>query len=541
MDDEILLTPPRIKEQLDRDIVGQEEIKKTLAMLSYYYMQEVQEGTIAGSKTNALIIGDTGVGKTAVIKSLAKILKMPYAVGDASSLTTAGFKGNNIDSIFEPFLKYNGRYPGNKIPGIVFIDEIDKMVSKNNNNVTNNLQNEFLKIIEGGEVHLETSPYKGVGRVTIDTSKMMFIFAGSFPKLREIIQARLENAPEGKKVVPEQIIKEVKHEDLENFGISREFLGRISTVKAMDSMSAEMLKRIFTTPQNSILNQYREKLKKLGIELNFTSEAIDYIVAQALKNNTGARGLAGITQEIMDNVLYKVPEEENVLAIKVTLSAAQNKAPEIIYNSPEKLRQRALEETGAEAGEATPGSYQIKTQLIWGQVQIKDLLVSADQAEKSLEKYNQLLVENEKINNSFWRSNFQGERKIELRGKLRDHYHELRDLSERIKFVQKDLSQTTRTLAALDINLPTVQCDWQTYKMNGQEDLSLPKLPLLLETALRYKNKLDEIIGKENRKIINSQIDGIFGKGKNQESDNTGRQIKPRRESTYSGDNSASL
>ena len=189
--------------------------------------------------------------------------------------------------------------------------------------------------MEGGEVHLETSEFKGVGQVTLDTSKMMFVFAGSFPGLKRIIRHR--NAVKNeKKVDDKEALKEVKPEDLMEFGISREFLGRIEAVKYMDSITKEMLMDIMITPKNSIFNQYQEKIKQLGVQLEVTEDAIEYISEKALENGTGARGLAGIIQGIMEDVLFELPEKKNVKTIRITKEAAMNNAPVIEYTNGEQ-------------------------------------------------------------------------------------------------------------------------------------------------------------------------------------------------------------
>ena len=502
------LTPPKIKAALDKDIIGQESVKKTLSMISYYYMQNLDKGEAAQVKSNALIIGDTGVGKTAVIKKLAEILKLPYAVGDASSLTTAGYKGDNISSIFKPFLKHCSTHKGNrnKIQGIVFIDELDKMIGKNSNSVTTgNLQNEFLKIIEGGEVHLDTSKYVGEGEVTIDTSELMFIFAGSFPKLRDIIKDRLENSPEGNKIDEKQLIKEVKHEDLENFGISREFLGRISTVKAMDPMDRDMLKTIFVKPSNSIINQYRKKLKGMGIVLNFTDEAIDYIVDKALNNNTGARGLTGITHEIMDEVMYKIPEEKNARQINVTLEAAKNKEPEIICSGAKSLN--ANSQPGASTDFVSTGhssEFDVKTEMIRALVVAESLLVSAAKAEEVLDKVLKCVERKEEIDDSIFKFLFTSNKKLRKYDNEKDDMiKELKRLDFQCNFAEETLTEITENLRSYEHHLPTIYAEKETHRLGSYESIDLPRYPVYLERALNYKNKVDEMIADENEKTVN--------------------------------------
>ena len=217
------LNPGSIKYRLDQFVVGQDDVKKSLAALSFYYLQALQtvrdNPTEKMEKSNMLIIGDTGCGKTLLVKSLSEILEVPFTSVDATTLTSAGYKGNNIDSIFTPFVQA-AKDHGPKVPAIVFIDEIDKMIAKEPDG-GRSLQNEFLKIIEGSEVFIETSPYKGTGRIKIDTSQMMFVFSGSFAPIIKKLKTQNESAvPTNKR----KIIK-VKHDDLEKFGVSREFMG----------------------------------------------------------------------------------------------------------------------------------------------------------------------------------------------------------------------------------------------------------------------------------------------------------------------------
>ena len=323
------VTPPSIKRDLDQYVIGQDQVKKTLAMLSYYYIQSLRQTHNSDkdmSKSNALIIGDTGCGKTALMKTLSKILNVPFVTADASSLSGAGLVGNSVDEIFRPLLAVKDEYPDNKIPAIIFVDEIDKLIKKDALGRGDNLQHEFLKVMEGGEVHLATSQALGVEHQTLDTSKMMFVFAGSFPGLKRIVQHRAVMKEE-KKIDPNAALKEIKSEDLMEFGLSREFLGRIEAVRPMEPVSKEMLMEIMIKPKNSIFKQYQEKIKALGVTLTVTEDAVEYIAEKALKNGTGARGLAGIIQGIMEDAMFELPEQKNVKEITINKDAVQNNAP----------------------------------------------------------------------------------------------------------------------------------------------------------------------------------------------------------------------
>ena len=319
------MTPQSIKASLDQYVIGQDDVKKSLAALAFYYMQSLETQAVNSSakisKSNMLIIGDTGCGKTLLLKSLSEVLQIPFASVDATSLTSAGYKGSNVDTIFTPFVA--AAQNGNpKVPGIVFIDEIDKMVIKDPGQAAG-LQNEFLKIIEGSEVFIETSPYKGVGRVKIDTSNMMFVFSGSFARLEEIITARLGAAPEK----PLKVLQA----DLEHFGLSREFTGRISVIRSMEKLNQAMLVKIFTEPRNSISRQYQDKLGQMGIHLEFTPAAVTAIAQKALAVGVGARALAQVTSEIMDNILYDAPSMNNVAKITITDDTVRAGIPKITH------------------------------------------------------------------------------------------------------------------------------------------------------------------------------------------------------------------
>ena len=350
------LTPKGIKKLLDLHVIGQEEVKKTMAMHSFYYLQSLfkkpAKAVVTLPKSNVLLIGDTGSGKTLLLKTLSEVLNIPFINADASAITPSGYKGCNLNTILRPLVNderiSKGRVGAH---GIIFIDEFDKMIIKADDKALGlNIQNEFLKLIEGADVNIYEDDEKGEKSKTLDTRNLMFVFAGSFTGLKDIIQKRLGasgdikvsdlSAEFDETLDKNKLLKHVNHEDMMKFGVNREFLGRVSVIKSMDSVGLGMMRDIFSKPKNSIYNQYKEKLAMLGIDLKFTEDAIDYIVNTALNSETGARALDNIVEEIMGDVLYKIPGEKDVKLIEVDKRAAIKNAPTIKYEPGIDLKRR---------------------------------------------------------------------------------------------------------------------------------------------------------------------------------------------------------
>ena len=346
------ITPRKIKEELDKHVIGQEEVKKALSSMCYYYMQSVYGKTnTRQSDWNSLIIGDTGSGKTLMMKTLAGALDIPMISVDATTLTTVGYKGNDVNDILRPLLAYidnNNRNQKSVVNGIVFIDEFDKLIAKKNyDNTGNTIQHEFLKMIEGKVVTLEEFEYSGVN-ASIDTSNLMFVFGGSFPKIKDIISERLgetgniklpeDDSREKIAARKDQLLSKVTHSDLIKFGVNREFLGRVPVIRAMESITKEMLLSILKEPKNSVYNQYKEKLAMMGIDFSITEDAANYIVERGLENNTGARGLDNIIAQIMEDAMYKIPGKKNIKRIEIDKKAVIQNSAKIICGRQKKQK-----------------------------------------------------------------------------------------------------------------------------------------------------------------------------------------------------------
>ena len=328
--------PHKIKARLDEYVVGQEYAKKVMSVAVYNHYKRVATDSmddIEIEKSNMLMIGPTGSGKTYLVKTLAKILDVPLAITDATSLTEAGYIGDDIESVVSKLLAAADNDVEKAEQGIIFIDEIDKIAKKKNSSQRDvsgeSVQQGMLKLLEGSDVEVPvgaTSKNAMVPLTTVNTRNILFICGGAFPDLNGIIKERLtKQAAIGfgadlrdKYNNDKEILKKVTTEDLRAFGMIPEFLGRLPIVFTLQGMSEEMLVEILKEPKNAILKQYQKLLALDEVKLEFNDDALHAIAKKALKKDTGARALRAIIEEFMLDIMYEIPKDDNIGEVIIT-------------------------------------------------------------------------------------------------------------------------------------------------------------------------------------------------------------------------------
>ena len=328
--------PHKIKAMLDEYVVGQEKAKKTIAVAVYNHYKRILADTKDGieiEKSNMFLIGPTGSGKTYLVKTLAKLLDVPLAIADATSLTEAGYIGDDIESVLSKLLAAAGNDVDKAERGIVFIDEIDKIAKKKNTTSRDvsgeSVQQELLKMLEGSTVEVPVGAGSKNGMVpmtTMDTRNILFICGGAFPDLREIIEERLnEHSSIGfhadlkdKYKSEKNLLDKVTSEDLRKFGMIPEFLGRLPVMVTLQPLSRDFLVRILKEPRNAILKQYQKLLAMDEVELLFEDDALELIADKAMAKETGARALRAILEEYMLEIMYEIPKDSNIGRVTIT-------------------------------------------------------------------------------------------------------------------------------------------------------------------------------------------------------------------------------
>ncbi len=358
--------PHRIKAQLDEYVVGQEHAKKVLSVAVYnHYKRILSEpaGDVEIEKSNILMIGPTGSGKTYLVQTLARLLDVPLALTDATSLTEAGYIGDDIESVVSKLLAAADNDVERAEHGIIFIDEIDKINKKKNTNQRDvsgeAVQQGLLRLLEGGEVEVPvgaTSKNAMVPLETVNTKDILFICGGAFPDLENVIKERLNRKSsmgfqadlKDRFDADRNILQKVTTEDLKAFGMIPEFLGRLPVIAALESLTEEMLVQILREPKNAILRQYARLMEYDEVKLTFSDEALHAIAAKAMERDTGARALRAIIEDFMLDIMFEIPKDNNIGEVVITKEYIEHTGGPVIiprgqvWQLPEKQEQNRL-------------------------------------------------------------------------------------------------------------------------------------------------------------------------------------------------------